>query len=290
MKRILNKIIPKKNNNPIPQSILDDTWSISRLKSNLNQNNESIKEISSNSITVHMLWVEGNLGNLELLCCNSFIKNNFNLIMWTYGNMSNLPDGALQRDAREIIPEDRIFTYKNGSYAGFADLFRYAVLSKHGGLWADTDVICLMNMEDLRTLTYEGFFVSERIQNSNGLKVNNNVIYHPTPKSGDIIDLAYRFSDGFDVKKLEWGYCGPRLLTALVENWPTISPKIMEPNFANGVDFWRCPDYLIQDKKELPEDCAFLHCYNEMWRRSGVDKNAPYPKDSLIGALAKRYS
>ena len=38
----------------------------------------------------------------------------------------------------------------------------------------------------------------------------------------------------------------------------------------------------------LPPDAAFVHLYNETWRRAGTDKNAPFPAGSLVAELAAR--
>jgi len=35
------------------------------------------------------------------------------------------------------------------------------------------------------------------------------------------------------------------------------------------------------------ERCRY--CYNEMWRRAGIDKNAAYPKGSLLASFAEKY-
>ena len=47
------------------------------------------------------------------------------------------------RDAREVLPESAVFKNRAGSYASFADLFRYELLQRFGGLWSDTDVIAV---------------------------------------------------------------------------------------------------------------------------------------------------
>lgn len=109
------------------------------------------------SVEVHMLWIGGSLSNLEKISILSFLKNGFSVKLWTYGNVLGVPDGTIQHDARTVLPENRIFKYKNGSYAGFANLFRYAVLSKFGGLWADTDVICLIPASHFSTFSNRGF-------------------------------------------------------------------------------------------------------------------------------------
>ena len=128
---------------------------------------------NDNSIQVHMFWAYGDLTTLERLAAVSFVANGFDLKLHTYGSINNLPSGIQQCDAREIIPEHRVFKYKNGSYAGFADLFRYAVLCQQGGLWADTDVICLAAAHDFKAISNDGLLVTERTRNS--IKINNNV-------------------------------------------------------------------------------------------------------------------
>jgi hypothetical protein len=65
--------------------------------------------------------------------------------------------------------------------------------------------------------------------------------------------------------------------------------QIMAPDFANPIEWWACPQRLLDETSVLPENVAFLHCYNEMWRRAKMDKNAPYPKDSILGRLQSAF-
>jgi len=134
-------------------------------------------------ITAHMLWVFGNLSKIEILCCKSFVKNGYNTILWTYGDITNAPEGVTVKDAREVLPEDKLFLTK-GSYANFSDLFRYAVLQKFGGLWADTDVIAIKPADELPK---EKFLVVEdtwegAIRHYLDYTINGNVIYYPKPE------------------------------------------------------------------------------------------------------------
>lgn len=239
-------------------------------------------------IQVHMFWAYGNLTRLEKLAAASFIANGFDLKIWTYGSIDNLPKGVSQFDAREIISENRIFKYKNGSYAGFANLFRYAILSHKGGLWADTDVICLASAHDVKNIAKQGFLVTQKTDFWEE-SINNNLIYHPNPKTGDLIDLAFAISERFQIEKLNWGDCGPFLLTALVKLYPKLAPEIMSPEFANPIPFYNCPDILL-NSKNLSKNTWFLHCYNEMWRRKGIEKDTPYPPQSILGKLLAQYA
>lgn len=237
-------------------------------------------------ICVHMLWVEGTLSQLELISVKSFLCHNFDVTLWHFGDIPNVPSGVTLRHVEELLPSAQPFTYANGSYAAFSNLFRYTVLNRFGGLWSDTDVICL---RDETTLSQSPFLVSERVRNAQSIKININLIYSPTPERGDIIDLARVFSEAFDVPKLRWGDCGPKLMTLLVKNYPQLAWKVYPPEFCNAIDWWDCPRRLLEPAYSLPEGAAFIHCYNEMWRRAGVDKNRQFPQDSLMAVLADRY-
>ncbi len=247
----------------------------------------------------HMFWAYGDLTNLERICINSFVQQRYQVNLWTYGDIKNAPAGVCLKDAREILPENRVFLWQGKSYACFADLFRYAVLREFGGLYADTDIIAIVGPE---SLSHQSFLVTER---SDGLvrslfrslltyligakrpRINNNLIYSARPKTGDIIDLAYAFSDRYPVEKMNWGDIGPNLLTILANEYPTIAFEVKEPEFANSIDWWNCPDKLLKPEVTLSKKAAFLHCYSGMW--GAVNKNCPFPKHSLMAGFAEKY-
>jgi len=53
-----------------------------------------------------MFWAYGPLSRLEILCINSFLKNQYDVNVWSYGGAENVPSGARLRDARRILPEE----------------------------------------------------------------------------------------------------------------------------------------------------------------------------------------
>jgi len=248
---------------------------------------ESSKIQNEKSVNVHMLWVYGELSNLEKISICSFVRHGYVVNLWTYGDIKYTPNGINVKDARNILPEERIFIF-NDSYAAFSDIFRFSVLTKIGGLWADTDVVCFVDSKELLDLGDNGFVVTERTQNKHRNKINSNLIYNPQPENGNLIDIAWKFADNYKVKNLKWGDCGPKLLTILAKNYPRICPSIMVPEFANPINFWNCPDQLISPNNSLSH-FQFLHLYNEMWRRKGTDKNKKFSSDSIIGKLSDMY-
>jgi hypothetical protein len=235
-------------------------------------------------INTHMLWAYGKLSNLEINCVKSFLNLGYRLKLWTYGDIINAPKGAELRDAREIIPEEMVFMNKGGSYAGFSDLFRYAVLSKHGGLWADTDVVALIGPDKLPK---DKFLVTERIPNEDNLLINGNVIYNPTPGAGDIIDLALSYTLKRNKTDINGDEIGPSLLTSIVSIYPGHGFKIMAPEFANPINWWDCPFPFITPDFQLSQVYGFIHLFNERWRQTKTDKNSEFPRGSLMDLISR---
>jgi hypothetical protein len=251
-------------------------------------------------IKTHFFWAYGELSRLEQLSLISFLKQGYEVNLWTYGDMPNAPKGVFVQDAREILPENTVFLNQRGSYASFSDLFSYAVLVKIGGLYADTDVIALKSAAELPSTP---FIVSERSNQKKNLKtaigmllnitdnlfLNVNVIYNPNPQEGNLIDLAYAYSLRFPKQNIKWSEIGPKLLNAITKIYPAHGFEIMSPSFANPINYSDCPKDLLTPGINLPKSAFFLHCYNDRWRKSGIDKNIDYPKDSLMYRLEKFY-
>jgi glycosyl transferase-like sugar-binding protein len=234
-----------------------------------------------------MFWAQGGLSNLERMSCNSFLRHGYKLNLWSYSPISNVPAGVILKDAREILPEQEMFCNANGSYAGFSDVFRYAVLNKIGGLWADTDIIAL---KPASYLPDKKFLVSEWLQDSpGGRKINGNLIYNPRPEVGNVIDLALAYSMRFPKIDLTWSEIGPDLLSAIVLIYPKHDFLILSPDFSNSINHWDCPSALLEPDRKIVDDAVFLHCYNETWRRSGIDKNSSFHPESIMGGFARQY-
>src|SRR5262249_34151197 len=183
------------------------------------------------------------------------------------------------------------FALPNGSCAPFSDFFRYAVLNAIGGLWADTDVIAA---KPLREYSAQPFLVTEGhpvsrlrafaryLRRKPSSAVVGNVIFNPVPMSGNIIDLAYHYSERFPKEKIRWGEIGPNLLHAIESIYPDHGFRIMPVVFANSVPYWKCPEALLKPGISLNDDAVFIHLYNETWRNAKVDKNCKFAKGSLM--------
>src|SRR5215469_9490281 len=91
--------------------------------------------------TVNMFWHGPRPSPLNWACMRSFLDRGHRLRVFSYEDLE-IPQGALQADAREILPRDALSDDPR-MMATFSDHFRYTILQKCGGWWADTDVYCL---------------------------------------------------------------------------------------------------------------------------------------------------
>lgn len=90
------------------------------------------------------LWIGNSLDPIEQVSLLSQLRFGMKPVLYSYDRVSNVPDGVETRDAREIVPESRIFkNLERDSYAPFSDLFRYEMLAKTDHYWLDCDVLAL---------------------------------------------------------------------------------------------------------------------------------------------------
>lgn len=91
------------------------------------------------------LWIGGDLSYLEQLCLVSFVHAGQHVKLYTYGDVTNAPEGVEIADANAILPETGFLRHeRTGSPALHSDLFRYHMLTKDDRtIWADTDAYCV---------------------------------------------------------------------------------------------------------------------------------------------------
>src|SRR5262245_44337282 len=127
---------------------------------------------------VQMLWIGERLSTLERLCMASFLAHGHEVHLYAYGAIEAVPPGTQLRDGREILPAANVFTYANGfgkgSPSAFANEFRYKLLLERGGVWSDTDVVCLKPFDFLENLTCAVSSERRRPGYENGRKTHPN--------------------------------------------------------------------------------------------------------------------
>jgi len=168
-----------------------------------------------------------------------------------------IPHGIELRSADDVLSRrlfDRIVAGSEIRY--FSDIFRYAVLYEHGGLWMDCDIVML------RPFPFRGehFFNMQWHGGNVGHYICGNVIYarQHSPHLRNLYEIAIgRF---FDARERVFGEVGPKLLSdyfasaegAALRKW-LFSPVFFNPIDWTEVDRFDLPlaalaDYLNDER------------------------------------------
>ncbi len=93
--------------------------------------------------TIVSFW-HGPMSWRERLCSTSFVRHGHEVEIYAYEPLSGLPEGAVVRDAAQILSADQLTFYKGKGTPGvFSDRFRLCLLRQGKGLYSDLDVYCL---------------------------------------------------------------------------------------------------------------------------------------------------
>lgn len=239
---------------------------------------------------VQMLWVGGALSVLERLALSSWLANGHEVHLYTYGKPMKAARGLRIFDAREILPAQPGTQSSAGGQAPvkFSDMFRFAVLHRHGGIWADIDVVCLRSLDFAADMDY--FFASEMLPAQAGdegklrIRTSGCVMKAPagSPLTQDCLDSARASADNGGK-----GTTGPLLLHGAIEKFH-MTTALLNPHLFCPVPFWDMPA-LIGGATVLPPESYGVHLWHESWRRNFFDKNASYDSLSLVERLKAHY-
>ncbi len=233
---------------------------------------------------VHGLWIKGALSPLEQLTVYSFIEQGYDFHLWTYDlpELYNEIPKLLIRDAREIIPEADVFSYKEsnqfghgkGSFAGFSDIFRYRLLYLHGGWWVDMDVTCL------KRFNFQTDYVFRKSKQKDDFVVGN--IMH-VPRGTSLMLRCYeQAAASVHADNKDW------MLPINILNQHIKEEQLSEYIYSfTNEDSWPIVSQLLTGR-QYPQDWQAIHWMNEEFRRIGIPKDV-YIKESLLGHLLNKY-
>lgn len=242
---------------------------------------------------VQMLWVEGPLSTLERLSIASFLANGHAVHLYTYGEVLNVPEGTQVMSGHDVLPDGpqrRVLQSGGGagSWAFFSNLFRYRLLHDRGGLWCDTDIVCL------RPLAFAAerprFFATERTGQpsaNNDLPIRAASCAMQAPAGDPLLRECYERASAVDGNTAPWGSAGPALLTSLI-NEKQLAGELLAPEVFCPIDHWNFVS-LLQGAQLIGGETHAVHFWNELWRRNFFDKNARYDSLSLFERLKHHY-
>lgn len=237
------------------------------------------------SNVIQGLWIGETLSELEKLSIASYIKNDHEYHLYTYNVVDNLPKGVLVKDGNEILDKRKIFSYASGegegSFSAFSNFFRYKLLLEKGGWWSDTDMICLRHYD----FDDEHVFASEPYHNEQ--HITSGLI--KAPQGSSAMKYAWQICQEKDPNKLLWGEVGPRLVSQIVKHFSLNDFVKPYKHFCPlGFEEWV---QVLNPNIELDflDSSYAVHLWNEMWRRSKINKNQKFNSNCLYEKLKERY-
>jgi hypothetical protein len=255
---------------------------------------------------IHMFWHGAPLSRLERMCMASFAAQGHRVHLHVYENPGATPSGVTLCDARAVLPEKNIFRHsKTGSMAMFADWFRYRVLYEHGGIWSDTDVVCLRPLAFAQPEIY-AWEDEQRINNAIlGLPArhqlaqwmaecceNPNRFLPYDDGRSKRRKLRRRFLEGNRRGNVKWGEFGPTGFTAAARHLGYADKALPSFHFY-PIHYlqWRLAfDAAPEDFNRVIEQSSAVHLWNDMTRREpGFDKNARFHDSSLFERFCERF-
>ena len=218
---------------------------------------------------IQSLWL-GPISKLEINCIVSFLKKGYDYQLYTYEKIPNLPSEVTICDGNEILPRSDIFSYGasagkgQGSVSAFSNFFRYKLLFEKGGIWADTDIMLLSNIDDSPYI-----FATQR-QPDGSKKTASCFI--KCPHKSEIMNYCYDVCLSKNKNDLKWGEIGPNLLHEAISRYNLENYKV-DPEVFCPIDWWLLDKFLLVKPYCPPNNARCIHFWNEMWRRNNFDKN-----------------
>jgi hypothetical protein len=241
------------------------------------------------NLVANFFWNHRNISIYEYCCLNSFLKNNFQVNVYSYVDI-NLPKGAKLKNASEILNKNEIKKFVHGKkprcLAAFADKFRIELQKKNLGWWFDMDVVCLKSAKYFLQLEKKNkFIIGKEVKNKINtavLKINDHLLSNEI--SRDIENIGYT---------IKWGEIGPNLITKILKT-KKIYHKA-QPQWKFYAINYKNFDLLILPKnkkkaKILTKNSFVTHTYNQIFNRFGIPKNIMPPKGSFLYEIFIKYS
>jgi hypothetical protein len=232
---------------------------------------------------IQALWIGDELSAMERLSVASFLAHGHTFDLYAYGPVRGVPAGARLRDAAEVLPRERVFRYRDrGSYAGFANFFRYKLLLERGGWWVDLDAVCLGPFD------FDGDFVFASERTRDGRAVPNAAFLKAPPGSAVMAEF-WDTCRSKDPATLTWGETGSRLIAQTLPRFG-LESRVQPSEVFCPLDFFDWRRALDPGTTwTFPDSTRAVHLWHEMWRQGGQDPDARLPPECLYERLKAMY-
>ncbi len=238
------------NNNYFDESYFKNIWY------QLNNNNlEQYRLIQNCEKLIHFIWIGNNkIPDIYIEYIESWIKNhnNYKFCFWNDENIPILINQKYYDDAK--------------TYAMKADILRYELLYFFGGIYVDTDFLCIKNIDKLID-KYNGFSAYESPQyiaiGLMGFKKYDNMLFHI------IKNIPYNIIINYDNKKTIPELTGPIYFTKMWNTYCNNKYHCFPQNYFYSYTF---QDKISKRSYIINNDTYAIHTWGYSWKENNYDK------------------
>ena len=233
--------------------------------------------MSTSTPTFATFWAGRRVAAYEAACLSSFSRLGYQMTVYSYSEIENLPAGVSSRPAAEIVDERFMsaFLIKGvPSLSHFSDLFRYRLFQNTDAIWVDSDMYLLREFDIELPST---LLARESEDELCGAIMRLN---SADPALARLVERTEEVAG----RELAWGATGPRLLTAV------FGSRVLNASFGPDVffpvhydEFWKV--FLPRYRAECEELCRranTLHLWNNVVAKVGVWKDVLPPPGSYL--------
>jgi hypothetical protein len=238
-----------------------------------------------NTNVVQGLWIGSRLPTMQRISIASFLARGHEYHLFTYTAVEGVPKGVVLRDAAEILPENLVFRDNlENTYAAFSDYFRYRLLLGQGGIWVDTDQICIKRFDFDSPYVFSSECTRE---DPCGPVPNGGVI--KAPKGASVLEYADGVCRAKDPQALAWAEVGPKLVAEAIRMFD-LEDYVMPPASFCPLHWWRFRDVLLPRRTlEFSPKTYAVHLWYAIWLRNGVDPDAAFHPDCVYEQWKDEY-
>src|SRR5262245_33543409 len=228
---------------------------------------------------VNMFWHGGALPPYAWACMQTFIEREHAVRLFSYQRI-DAPNGVSNADAGSVVAIGELERYQ--SIAAFSDAFRYELLFKQGGWWADVDVVCLTDR-----LPDSGYAWAEE---EPGV-INNAILKFPAgdPTVGQLAKRARELAGRTE----RWGVTGPHLATEILGACKPTERAGSTPEFY-PLHWLEAPRLLLPEQggdiARQADSALFIHLWAHVFKDIGIDLSHAPPRGSFMHGLLKAHS
>jgi hypothetical protein len=217
------------------------------------------------------MWVGSELGPYEKLSLQSAISTGKKVTLYSYEKLDGIPDGVIQIDASSIMPRtpsvERILELRK--FSGFANIFRYQLLSQKPTVWFDLDIVFLTNHFPSSSYIFA-------YENSDW--INSAVLAYP--HNSELANLMIKEATIEEVCNGLRGATGPRLLTKSV-NALALQEHILQSDSFYPIH-WSEPwkffhPRLFDTVTQSSTNSYAVHLWNDVLNFSGLNMKTQKP-------------